>query len=65
MHDITKHDAEQEWKRNCSEHARIDFFVAGDAVGINDLLKWIDELVLPEEGWFDQAFDVLRTFFEL
>lgn len=51
MHDITKHDCEQEGECNASENSGVGFFVSGNAISVNDLLEDPTELSLSEIGW--------------
>ncbi len=44
MKDVTKHDPEEEGECNRCEKSRIDFFVKGNAVGIDDLLEGPHEI---------------------
>lgn len=44
MKDVTKHDPEEEGECNRCENSRIDFFVKGNAVGIDDLLEGPHEI---------------------
>ena len=51
MHNITKHDCEQERECNASKNSGIGFFVSWNAISVNDLLEDPTELSLSEVGW--------------
>ena len=45
MAKVAEHHSEQKWKRYDGERRRIEFSIAGDAVGVYDILKATRELV--------------------
>lgn len=48
VHDVTEHYAEKERERNCSKDSWINFFIAGNSVGVDNFLKGIEELIFPK-----------------
>lgn len=45
MTNITKHDGKQEREGNDGEKTRVDFAIACNTIGINDILEALRELV--------------------
>ena len=52
MPNISEHHSEQEWKNSYGKKGRVDLFVAGRAIGIDDLLEWGSEGVVLEISWW-------------
>ena len=45
MTHITEHNTEEERESNACKYCRVDFFILGDTVSINNFLKWPCEFV--------------------
>lgn len=45
MHDISKHNSEEEWEHDDCENSGIDFLISRNSVGIHDLLEDIGEFI--------------------
>jgi hypothetical protein len=51
VHDVTKHDCEQEWECNAGKNCWVSLFVGRNTVSIYDLLENPTELCLSKVGW--------------
>lgn len=51
MHDITKHDTEEEWERDNGWHSWVELFVVRSTISVYDLLEDINEVILLETRW--------------
>jgi hypothetical protein len=53
---ITKHDAEQEGEGHTSKDCRVNFFVRGDTISVDDFLEDPGEFIISEQT---RRFDVV------
>ena len=45
MAHISEHDSEKEWESHDSKDSRVNFFMHGDTICINDLLEHLSKII--------------------
>jgi hypothetical protein len=45
MAHIAEHNSEKEWESNDSKDSRVNFFMHGNTIGINDLLENLSKVI--------------------
>ena len=54
MHDISKHNSEEEWESHRGEDSWVDFLILRDTVSVNDHLEGHGKLVSLNQSWSDK-----------
>ena len=55
MHDISKHDPEEERECYDGEYSWVHFLKQGDSISIHDLLEGHSKVICFKESWFHVA----------
>jgi hypothetical protein len=64
MHNVAKHYPKHKWECNARKETWIGLFISWNAIGLNDLLSTISEVVDLEQSWvfFSIMFNQLSSW---